>query len=197
MLELFIQIVSTTRLFFLCYFCCQYSLQSWMSDLHIKVNKGLNALLICRLETSANAASHNGRPGAWVVGSAVSGCCIDHRKLMKKHNTAAGKFCSGCILSVFLQNDHFLYPLICLLCACPFLLCCQALYHIQTESPSPSSSRFPPSPFFSHPFNFCKGCPPEFFGPQSAPEQSPGWLCAIFQPLCALCSCGPHCEDSD
>lgn len=73
------------------------------------------------------------------------------------HNSAAGKLCSGCILSYFFpQNDNFLCPLICLLCACPFPLCCQALYHIQTESPSPPASLFPPLPFSLIPLTFVR-----------------------------------------
>lgn len=42
------------------------------------------------------------------------------------------------------------------MCACPFLLCCQSLYHIQTESPSPSFSSFPPLPFSLIPLTFVR-----------------------------------------
>lgn len=174
-----------------------------MSDLHVKVNQGLNALFMSSVDIGQCCKSQR---QAWCLGGRVS--CLSlvaveitgnwYRKsiIMQQRNSAQTVLLY--ILSYFsLKMIIFFYPLICLLCACPFPLCCQALYHIQTESPSPPSSHFPPLPSFPHPFNFCKGCPPEFFGPQSAPEQPPGWLCAIFQPLCALCSCGPHCEDFD
>lgn len=102
MLELFIQIVSTTRLFFLCYFYCQYSLQSWMSDLHIKINKGL--------DIDWRHVDWRHRPilsqwQAWCLGGRGSCLCLVavlitvswYRKstFLQQENSAQAVFCLG------------------------------------------------------------------------------------------------------